>query len=336
MKKHLVIALVFMTLSAKAQDLTELYEKVNPAVVVILTEEKETISNGTTTKTVSSGGLGSGFMVSDTQIITAAHVVQVAEKLSVKFSDGEIIPAKVISSFNSADLALIELIWPRKNAVTVKLGNSDLAKIGAKVFVVGAPFGLSHSLSSGYVSGIIKNKAGESYFTNSEFIQTDAAINTGNSGGPMFNMQGEVIGIVSNILSQSGGFQGIGFAATSNLAKTLLFEKKKFWSGVELKAITGRLGQILNIPQESGMLVLKVVKYSPLGVLGLIGSDTEVVLNGEKFQVGGDIILSFNGIKIESTEVSLSKIANAIENREPTDPIKLKVLRAGKIVTLGR
>ncbi|MCK4562792.1 MAG: trypsin-like peptidase domain-containing protein, partial [Flavobacteriaceae bacterium] len=282
MKNCFIITLFFLSFSAKAQDLTKLYEKVNPAVVIILTEEKELISNGLITKTVSSGGLGSGFLVTNNQIITAAHVVQVAEKVNIQFLDGEIIPAKVISSFNNADVALLELLWPRKNAITVKLGNSDQAKIGSKVFVVGAPFGLGHSLSSGYVSGIIKDKKDNNPFTISELIQTDAAINTGNSGGPMFNMQGEVIGIVSNILSNSGGFQGIGFATSSNLAKNLLFEKNRFWSGIEVEPITGKMASILNVPQKSGLMVLKVVRSSLLGVIGLMGGDTEILINGEK------------------------------------------------------
>lgn len=336
MKNYFIIVLFFLSFSAKAQDLTKLYEKVNPAVVVILTEEKELVSNGSVTKTVSSGGLGSGFMVSDNQIITAAHVVQVAEKLNIQFLDGEIIPAKVVSSFNNADVALLELIWPRKNAITVKLGDSDQAKIGSKVFVVGAPFGLGHSLSSGYVSGIIKDKKDNNPFTISEYIQTDAAINTGNSGGPMFNMQGEVIGIVSNILSNSGGFQGIGFATSSNLAKNLLFEKNRFWSGIEIEPITGKMAGILNVPQKSGLMVLKVVRSSPLGILGLMGGDTEMVINGKKILIGGDIILSFNDIKIEDTTEFLDKIANNIEQRSSNDPIELVVLRAGKIITLGR
>ena len=336
MKNSILYILLFTTISFQAQDLADLYEKVNPAVVVILTEEKEMVNLGNTTKAVTSSGLGSGFLISDKQIITAAHVVQVAEKLVVEFLDGEKIPANVISSYGTADIALVELLWPRKNAVTVKLGDSDQAKIGSKVFVVGAPFGLGHSFSSGYVSGFKRNLQDKNPFTKSEYIQTDAAINTGNSGGPMFNMKGEVIGVVSNILTKSGGFEGIGFATTSNLTKKLLLEKKPFWSGTEMIPITGKMAEIFNLPQKTGFLVQKVVMSSPLGIIGVKAGDVEMNIGGVKLWVGGDIILSFFGIKVEESDEALLKIANYMEQRSANDPMQVTVLRAGKVITLGR
>jgi serine protease Do len=336
MKYYLPITLILLPLLLKSQSLTAIYEKVNSAVVVILTEQKELISNGQSTKAVTAGGLGSGFMISDKQIITAAHVVQVAEKVNVEFLDGEIIPAKVISAYSNADVALIELIWPRKNAVTVKLADSDEVKIGEQVFIVGAPYGLGHSLSSGYVSGIIKSKKDKNPFTNAEYIQTDAAINTGNSGGPMFNLNGEVIGVVSNILTESGGFQGIGFASSSNITRELLFEKKIIWNGTDLYPLTGKMARLFNLPQESGLLVQRVVNVSPFGILGIQGGDTEVTIDGEKMIIGGDIILSINGIKFNFTDESLLNISKTIGHSKASDPLKIIVLRGGKIVILGR
>ncbi len=151
--------------------------------MVIYTEERKLQRLGNTTAMVSSQGLGSGFMISDTEIITAAHVFDVAEKLYVQFLDGETIEAKVISTFNEADVALIRFTKPKKNAKRVTLGDSDKSKVGEQVVVIGAPFGLAHSLSSGYISSKITNTKDPIPFTNTEFIQTDAAINTGNSGG---------------------------------------------------------------------------------------------------------------------------------------------------------
>jgi serine protease Do len=335
-KKIILINLLLLSVSVNAQSLSELYEKVNPAVVVILTEQKEIVSSGKMTKTVTSGGLGSGFMISDSQIVTAAHVVQVAEKVDVQFLDGEIIPAKVISAYGTADVALLELIWPRKNAVVLKMADSDNVKIGERVFVVGAPYGLGHSLSSGYVSGIINDTEDKNPFTNSEYIQTDAAINTGNSGGPMINMNGEVIGVVSNILTQSGGFQGIGFASSSNITKELLFEKKIIWNGTDVIPLTGKIAQIFNLPQKSGLLVQRVVKVSPFGILGVEDGDIEMTINGEKLIVGGDIILSINGVEFENTDESLLEISKALEIKKENTSLELVVLRAGKKVTLGR
>jgi serine protease Do len=202
--------------------------------------------------------------------------------------------------------------------------------------VVGAPYGLGHSLSSGYVSGIIKDTEDQNPFTNSEYIQTDAAINTGNSGGPMINMNGEVIGIVSNILTQSGGFQGIGFASSSNITKDLLFEKKVIWNGTDVIPLTGKMAQIFNLPQESGLLVQRVVKVSPFGILGVEDGDIEMTINGEKLIVGGDIILSINGVKFEASDASLLEISKVMERKTENDPLEIVVFRAGKKVTLGR
>ncbi len=152
----------------------------------------------------------------------------------------------------------------------------------------------------------------------------------------MFNMQGEVIGVVSNILSKSGGFQGIGFAASSNITKELLFEKKIIWNGTDLVPLTGKMAKIFNLPQESGLLVQRVVKVSPFGVLGLQDGDTEVTIGEKKLIVGGDIILSINGVKFEESDESLLNISKTIERKDTESPIELKVLRAGQVITLGR
>ncbi len=334
-KIYIIALFLLFSISVKSQDLTVLYEKVNKAVVVVLTEQKEFIKSGSSTKSVTSSGLGSGFMISDTEIITAAHVVQIADNIKVKFIDGEEIPAKVISSYIHADVALLKLIWPKKNAKTVKLADSDKVKIGEKVFVVGAPFGLGHSLSSGYISGIMKDTNDKNPFTISEYFQTDAAINQGNSGGPMFNMNGDVIGVVSNILSQSGGFQGIGFAATSNISQKLLIDNKMIWTGTKIIPLTGKMANILNVPQESGLLVQQVVNTSPLGIIGLKGGDTEISIAGEQIIIGGDIILSINGLKFELNDDTLVKVAKMSSEQYEGKSFELKVLRDGKIITLG-
>ncbi|MFS4491621.1 S1C family serine protease [Maribacter sp. 2308TA10-17] len=320
--------------SAKAQDLSALYEKVKPAVVVIYTEERKLQRLGNTTAMVNAQGLGSGFLISDTEIITAAHVVDVAEKLFVQFLDGETIEAKVVSTFNEADVALIRLTRPKKNAVLVSLGDSDKSKVGEQVVIIGAPFGLAHSLSSGYISSKKSNTKDANPYTNTEFIQTDAAINTGNSGGPMFNLGGEVIGIVSQIKTVTGGFQGIGFAATSNIAKALLIDKKIPWTGADFLPLSGKSAKLLNIPQNSGLLAQRVVSTSPYGKMGLRGGTVEATIDGTDVLLGGDIILAFNGIRFEMNDETLKKLGDFASSLQSGDAVVLEILRGGKILSL--
>ncbi len=329
---YLLASLLVLCIASRAQDLSEVFQKVDPGIVVIFTEENQIVSRGGQTAKVSQGGLGSGFLISDKLIVTAAHVVQVAEEVQVQFHDGEVIPAKVLSTFKAPDVALIELVWPKKNATVLKLGNSDQLKIGERVFVVGAPFGLSHSLSSGYVSGITKSDDNNP-FTYSEFIQTDAAINTGNSGGPMFNMKGEVVGVVSFILSQSGGFNGIGFAATSNVTKSVLVDRKIMWAGADSFLLKGKLAQAFNLPQSEGLLIQRVVLLSPMGLLGLQGGEIEATIGDETLLIGGDIVLSINGIELRSDDNTLNRLAQVMD-ANTSNMIVLSVLRNGKVIEL--
>ena len=148
----------------------------------------------------------------DGKVLTAAHVVQTADTVSVEFPNGEIVKAKVVSSEPPADIALLQLERVPASAVVAKLGDSDQVGVADQIFVVGAPYGISHTLTVGHISARRTPGGEQSELGLAEFFQTDAAVNQGNFGGPMFNMNGEVIGIVSHILSQSGGFEGLGFA----------------------------------------------------------------------------------------------------------------------------
>ena len=332
------VCLVFFLMSINilfAQDISKIYEKVSPAVVAIFTEENTVITESSNkSQTVTSGGLGSGFMVTDQLVVTAAHVVKAPKSLMVQFADGEVIPARVISSYKTADIALIGLTRKRTNAITVSFGDSDKMKIGQRVFVVGVPLGVGFSMSSGYVSGFRKETLGKNPFTNSDFIQTDAAINQGNSGGPMFNLNGEVIGIVSHITSKSGGSDGIGFASSSNLAAKLLLNNKMPWFGADLYSISGKEAKIFNLPQPCGLLVQRVIVSSIFGKMGVREGDTEVSIGNQKLIMGGDIILAFNDIEyntIDDTLVKIAKFANSLDNESK---FKITVLREGKIITL--
>lgn len=338
MKHHsLYYFVLFLScaLYLNAQDLSNIYSKVNPAVVVIYTQEHSIVTNGNNESTqITTNSLGSGFLISRDLIVTAAHVVKVPESLKVLFVDNEVINAKVISTYQSADIALIKLEHPKINPTTVTFGDSDLVKVGQQVFVIGAPFGIDHSLSSGYVSGFKRQSMGKNPFTTVDFIQTDAAINQGNSGGPMFNLDGEVIGIVSHIASKSGGFQGIGFACSSNLAANLLLNNKMPWLGADLHPLTPEESSLLNIPQTTGLLVQRVATGSIFDNMGIKGGTTEVYIKNKKLILGGDIILKFNDITFETTDQSLIAIAELAKKLNSNPSFELTVLRNGKTLVL--
>jgi len=335
MRKIMVMLLAFVTIfNISAQDLRELYKKVNPSVVVIKTVESVSQGVGNPRQKTSMEGLGTGVLISeDGLILTAAHVVNTADKIWVEFLDGQNIEATVVYMALAADVATVKLVSRPENPVVAKLGDSDQVEIGQQIFVIGTPLGLSHSLSSGLISGRHHQNRLTSNMSYSEFFQTDAAINQGNSGGPVFSMDGEVIGIASSILTQSGGFEGIGFAATSNIAKNLLIERKQMWYGFQPMMLTDELASIFNIPQEAGMLILSVTKNSPAYYMGLKGGYLNISIGGEELLVGGDIILALEGIPITSME-NLEKISDHMISLPSGSKYTFKVLRAGEVIEI--
>lgn len=337
MKKIAPLVLLFIFFHwGQAQDLSELYEKVSGSVVLIKTTEKELVTSGTQYKMIAAEGLGSGVLINETgEIFTAAHVVHTAEDLTVVLKDGEEIPAKIIISEPTADVALIKTLWPPTNMPYLpKVADSDNIKIGAQIFIIGAPYGLTQSLSSGYISGRHAKSNLSHNLTTMEFFQTDAAINQGNSGGPMFNLNGEVVGIVSYILSETGGFQGLGFAATSNMATRLLTEKKGLWFGLDAVFISGSEAEIFNVPQKGGFLIQKVVELSPSYIMGMRGGTQKISLGGKELTVGGDIVLAIEDIVLDDPD-KLLDLRAVISTLESGDQLKVKVLRKGIIQELS-
>lgn len=329
-----IVVAFFASGRADAQQLRDIVRQVDPSVVVIKTVEKNVLPIPQSVF-VSSAGLGSGVLISsDGKILTAAHVVQAADKIEVEFIDGQVAPGKVIASVPRADVAMVKLDWVPHNALPAKLGDSDKLQVGDNVFIIGAPYGISHSLSVGHVSARRVPKISFGGSIKLELFQTDAAINKGNSGGPMFNMAGEVVGVVSHILSQSGGFEGLGFAITSNVAQQLLVATKGFWSGIDGLILSDDWVRIFNIPQPAGFLVQRVADKSPASNIGLIGGTYKATIAGAELLVGGDIILQVGGIPIIPDGGTALKIFDYLNQLHPGDTITVKVLRAGQIVDL--
>ncbi|MDW7691986.1 trypsin-like peptidase domain-containing protein [Flammeovirgaceae bacterium SG7u.111] len=328
------ILLLLSSICLQAQDLSKLFTSVNNSVVVIETTEEIPLGGGSRRNTASAQGIGTGVLISaDGKIMTAAHVVQTAESVKVHFQNGEVIPAEVIASAPAADVALIKINWMPKDPVIAKVGDSDLVSTGDRICIIGTPLGLEQSLSVGYISGRRDPNKTTRGFYQIEYFQTDAAINHGNSGGPMFNMKGEVIGIVSYILSESGGFEGLGFAATSNMATKLLLEEQSVWWGTEMQILQGATAKMLNVPQEYGLLVQKVVPISPAGVLDLRGGSIKANIEGTDLLLGGDIIIAINGIRF-SNKNSLLEAEKTLRGLKKGDEVSVEILREGKIQTL--
>ncbi|UXX78191.1 trypsin-like peptidase domain-containing protein [Reichenbachiella carrageenanivorans] len=326
--KWTLIALLLVSQLGHAQSLSEWYQQLSPSVVKVIISEKEIRPQDG--QMVDAQGIGSGVLISDEGLVlTASHVVQTADNIKVQFNDGETIPAHVVASATYADVATIKLSWLPKGKHPVKLGNSDSTKVGDEIFMIGSPYGLDYSLSVGYISGRhIKNKFAHGQPA-IEFFQTDAAINHGNSGGPMFNMKGEVIGVASFILSESGGFQGLGFAATSNVCQALLLDSPTPWTGMVAVMVAGELASALNIPQGAGLLIQKVTLFSPLGMIGVKGGNIPLEIAGESVVIGGDVILSINGIPL-SNETNLERARESFADLTPGDSFVITVWRGGE------
>ena len=250
----------------RPQSLGELYRKASPSVVVIRAKGKEVSTGGV----VRFGEIGSGVLVTqDGKVVTASHVVHGMDDITVEFLGQDAVRARMIGFQPGADLALLQLDVVPPNPPVATIADSDGVGVGDPVFIIGAPYGLTYSLSSGIISARWKANTVNREFPLAEFFQTDSTINTGNSGGPMFNAKGEVIGIVSHMISKSGGSEGLGFVVTANTVRKLLFEKRSFYLGVDGQIVSGPVAKLLNVPQAGGYLVKTVVKGSLAERLGL-------------------------------------------------------------------
>ena len=263
-------------------------------------------------------GLGSGFIISeDGQIVTNHHVVAGAEKVTVKLADGRKFEAEVLGSDPMTDIALLK-VEADVDLPTVDFGRSDTLRVGDEVVAVGNPFGLGGTVTSGIVSALSRDIRSGPF---DDFIQTDAAINRGNSGGPLFNNEGDVVGVNTAIISPGGGSVGIGFAVPSDLVQTVIAdladdgELSRGWLGVQIRPMTEEVATVLGYDAPKGAVIEAVSDDSPAEEAGL-----------EK----GDIILSFAGKEI----TDLRDLTRAVATFTPEEVAKVVVLRRGEEVTL--
>lgn len=316
---------------AHAQDIEDVYRKVSPAVAMIRAKGREvTASRGL----VYFNEIGSGVLVSaDGKVFTAAHVVHAVDEVTVEFSGGEAIPARVIASEPAADLSMLQLARTPQGIQPARLGDSDGVRVGQQVLVIGAPYGLVHSFSAGWISAKWLPNTAYRSMPLAEFFQTTATINTGNSGGPMFNLAGEVIGIVSHNISKGGGSEGLGFAVTMKSARYFLMEREWAWIGLHGTVLTGELAEAFNIPGGSGLLLSIVPMDSPAWEMGLQGGDRIAVIGGQEIVIRGDVVLSMAGIQITS-DADIPRIRERLGAMKTGEIFKASVLRAGQVIEL--
>ncbi|HWC63625.1 MAG TPA: Do family serine endopeptidase [Rhizomicrobium sp.] len=220
--------------------------------------------------------LGSGFIIDPAgYIVTNNHVIENSEQITVTLNDGSSLPAKVVGRDTKTDLALLK-VTPKKPLPATHFGDSDKARIGDWVIAIGDPFGLGSTVTAGIISARNRDINAGPY---DDFIQTDAPINRGNSGGPLFNMDGEVVGINSAIFSPSGGSIGIGFSIPSNMARDVVQQLRQFgvarrgWIGVRIQGVSEEVAEAMHLPGTQGALIAGVTPGSPAAKAGLNAGD---------------------------------------------------------------
>ena len=269
-----------------------------------------------------SSALGSGFVISeDGYVVTNNHVIEGADEILVEFFSGDELPAKVIGTDPNTDIALLK-VESDKPLPFVSFGDSDTARVGDWVLAMGNPLGQGFSVSAGIVSARNRALSG----TYDDYIQTDAAINRGNSGGPLFNMDGEVVGVNTAILSPNGGSIGIGFSMASNVVSRVVDQLKEFgetrrgWLGVRIQDVTDDVAEAMGLEKAAGALITDVPD-GPAKEAGLLA---------------GDVIVTFDGVDVADTRALVRQVGNTTVGKA----VRVVVYREGGtqtvLVTLGR
>jgi S1-C subfamily serine protease len=278
-----------------------------------------------------SKSLGSGFVLDRAgHIITNFHVIQGAQKVQVSFSGQDQLPATVVGKDRSTDVAILKIDAHSRALTPLPLGNSDAVRVGDPVYAIGNPFGLTRTLTTGVVSAVQRQIFAPNGVPIDSAIQTDAAINHGNSGGPLIDVGGRVIGVTSQIQTgsdQNQGNVGIGFAIPVNTVRDIAGQiiangkAQHAFLGLGAAAVTPQLQKLFNLPTSRGLLVRDVTKGSGADKAGIKGGTTSVVVQGESYKVGGDIITKIDGTPVSSYD----QLYAAVQRKHPGDSLKIEL-----------
>jgi putative serine protease PepD len=306
---------------SKGLSVAEVVKRKSPAVV--------SISNETT----QGGSLGSGFLIDAAgHIITNAHVVDSASKTTVTFEDGTEAEGTILGVDTSTDVAVVKIDKVPTGVSPLPLGNSGGLTVGQEVVAIGNPYGYAGTATTGIVSALERVIESPSGFTIQNAIQTDAAINQGNSGGPLFDRDGRVIGINSQIASKNGGNVGIGFAVPIDTVRPIVAsiiasgKAQHAWIGIQGRELTPGLAEKLGLVGKRGVIVASLDDRGPANDAGMKAADSA----DAAVPKGGDLIVAINGTPI----ADMADVSKAVASRKVGDQITLTVLRDGKTETL--
>jgi putative serine protease PepD len=324
--------------SSEPLSVSEIYDRSYKSVVEI--SVSSTSSNGPFGEPQTQSALGSGFIYDDQgHIVTNAHVVDGAQSVAVRFWDGSTHDATVVGIDPSTDLAVIKVDAPSSLLVPLPLGESDAVAVGEPVVAIGSPFGLEETVTSGIVSALHRQMSSPNGFTIDDAIQTDAAINHGNSGGPLLDSEGKVIGVNSQIESDSGGSDGVGFAIPASTVESIASQLIASGSvahaylGVGVATIPDSAASQLGLPQ--GVEITDVKSGTPAAEAGLRAATGSETINGQQFPTGGDVITAVDGKAIASG----TDLQSAVDAKKPGESITVTYTRDGQSqtvqVTLG-
>jgi S1-C subfamily serine protease len=331
--------------------INEIYRRSAPGVVQIVSTEKSVQSTdpfyGTPFSQPGQQALGSGFVLDkEGHIVTNYHVVQGANKIQVGFSNNASYDAKLVGSDPSTDLAVLKVSAPARALTPLPLGNSDRVEVGDEVVAIGNPFGLDRTATAGIISAIQRRITAPNGFSIDHALQTDAPINHGNSGGPLIDSSGAVVGVNSQIEtgtdSGTDGNVGIGFAIPSNTVKDTVAQILKSgkvehaYLGVTLQDVSESVAGVFHLPVTSGILIEHVQPGTAAAKAGLKGGKTSTTVAGEDYMMGGDIVVGVDGKQVRTTE----ELRDVVSAHQPGDRISLELYRGTKkrtvTVTLGR
>ena len=328
---------------SKALSINQIYRRFAPGVVQITSTVVTTSSapvdpffgNPFAPQQQVEQALGSGFVIDKAgRIVTNYHVIQGAKpgSIRVSFSNGDNLKASVVGTDPSTDIAVLQVHEHSRALTPLRWGNSDALQVGDSVVAIGNPFGYTRSVTDGIVSALDRPLTAPNNFPIEHAIQTDASLNHGNSGGPLIDANGEVIGVNSQISTGNTGQQGnlgIGFAIPSNTVRTVVAQiiqtghAEHAFLGIRAQSLTPSIAQLFNLPTSQGLLVARVDANSAAAKAGLKGATSQVVVAGETWPLGGDILVQADGVPT----TNVNKLVDVISQHKPGDKIKLVIYR---------